>query len=218
MDEVEILRAAAEVEIPTLGHFLEHGFCDPRIRLVGPAPRMTGSAFTVDLTVPDAIAVNRALVEIRSGDVLVIRVEGGRHAPVGAVTIAAAVAQGAAGVVVDGPVTDLSALRSSGIPVYATGSTALTTKLLGSSEPKTGGIIMIGGIRVRHGDLILGDENGILVLPPGAFTPDVLERARQSDAAEPELLRRIGSGAPLVSLLALTASSDEVSAQKAHSR
>lgn len=218
MRDLSRIRDIDDIELPTLGHFLEDGFCDPRIRRVGPAPRMSGIALTVDLTVPDAVAVNRALLEAAPGDVLVIRVAGGRHAPVGAVTVAAAIAQGVAGIVIDGPVTDLTAVREAGLPVYSDGSTCVTTKLLGSEVATIGGTVDIGGVGVRRGDLVMGDENGILILPPEGVSADILERARRSDAAEPGLIQRIASGEPLESLLILTAPSYESSAQKDHFR
>ncbi|WOF22902.1 RraA family protein [Microbacterium betulae] len=198
-----LLSGLDDVELATIGHLCEEGFCAPRIRRVAPAGRMAGVAVTVDLVEPDAIAVNRALVGLAHGEVLVVRVRGGRHAPVGAVTVAAAVARGAAGIVVDGPVTDLSALAASGLPVYATGTTALTTKAIGSSAATSGGTVEIGGVLVRPGDVVAGDENGVVVLDPERFDPGVLDAARRADEREPDLLRRIAGGDPLAELLAL---------------
>lgn len=206
MDE-SLRETLAGVEIPTLGHFLEDGFCSPRIRPQTPVERMCGTAHTVDLAVPDAIAVNRALLAAHPGDVLVIRVASGRHAPVGAVTVAAALAQGIVGIVVDGPVTDLSALQASGLPVYAEGTTALTTKLLDSAEATVGSPVQIGGVPVSEGDVVLGDENGLLIVPRDTLTPQLIAQAAQSDQAEPALIARIAAGEPLDTLLKLSAPS-----------
>ena len=134
-----LLEALKRVELPTLGHFLEEGFCEQDLRPVTSGPQLVGRARTLDLTQPDAFAVNRALLVLEPGDVLVIRVAGRGHAPVGAVTAHAAIAQGAAGIVVDGPVTDQAALRElqDQLPVFATGLTARTTKRSGAlaNEP-----------------------------------------------------------------------------------
>lgn len=199
-----LLEAARDVELPTLGHFLETGFCDRRLRPVGAVGRMTGPAMTVDLVEPDAIAVNHALLRLEAGSVLVIRVRSGRHAPIGAVTAAAAIARGAAGIVVDGPVTDIGALRASAplLPIFADGSTALTTKRLGMGLEAIGGPVEIGGVRVTQGAIVAGDENGVMVLDPGTLDPSVLDAARRSDAAEPDLIERIRRGDPLKELLA----------------
>ncbi|WP_026119707.1 RraA family protein [Nocardiopsis ganjiahuensis] len=198
-----LLDTLADVEIPTLGHVLEEGFCDPGVRSLTPVPRLAGVAHTVRLAEPDALAVNRAVVGLARGGVLVIEVAGGLHAPIGAVTAAAVGARGGAGIVVDGPVTDLSALRESGLAVYARGTTCLTTKRLGTAADGVGAPVTVGGTRVRTGDLVLGDENGLLVLDPDTFDPSLADDARRSDLAEPELLTRIRAGEPLDGLLAL---------------
>ena len=166
---------------------------------------MAGPAVTVDLTEPDAIAVNHAVLRLEPGSVLVIRVRSGRHAPVGAVTTAAAIARGAAGIVVDGPVTDAAALRETAdvLPVFAHGVTALTTKRLGTALDGIGRPVEIGGVTIANGDIVAGDENGVIALTPGAVEQAVFEAALRSDLGEPELIRRIRRGDPLEQLLAL---------------
>ena len=204
----ELIAALRRVEIPTLGHFLEEGFCDQDLRPMNSGPQLVGRARTLDLTEPDAFAVNRALLALAPGDVLVIRVAGRGHAPVGAVTAHAAIAQGAAGIVVDGPVTDQAALRElqDRLPVFATGLTARTTKRSGALAGETDGaldrVIEVAGVSVRPGDLVLGDAQGILILPPEGPGNDVLDAALASDAAEPALVARIASGEPLSAILA----------------
>ncbi|WP_336662656.1 RraA family protein [Leucobacter sp. USHLN154] len=204
LEHAQLLDALREVELPTLGHFIEDGFVDPRVHPVTRSPQLVGFARTLDLREPDAYEVNRALLAARPGEVLVIRVAGGAHAPVGAVTARAAIAQGAVGIVVDGPVTDVQALRETQdrFAVYATGLTARTTKrtgtLAGSAVDQP---VVIGGVPVSTGDLVLGDAHGVLVLPGGRIDPEVLSAARASDRDEPELLARIAAGESLASLL-----------------
>ena len=205
-EQRRLLQALSQVELPTLGHFLEDGFCDAGIRPLGEVHRMAGPAVTVDLTEPDAIAVNRALAILQAGEVLVIRVHGGRHAPVGAVTAAAAIARGAAGVVIDGPVTDVAELRgaSGQLPIFARGVTALTTKQLGTAVAGVGSPVEVGGVTVANGDVVAGDQNGVVAFTPGSVAPELLAAARRSDRDEPALLARIRSGEPLEQIIALS--------------
>lgn len=203
-DTIGLLDALRRVELPTLGHFLEEGFVDPRVAAITRSPQLVGFARTLDLREPDAYAVNRALLETHPGEVLVIRVAGGAHAPVGAVTASAAIARGIAGIVVDGPVTDAQALQASQdqLAVYATGLTARTTKRSGALPASAvGSPVVIGGVQVANGDLVLGDEHGVLVLSGGRIDPEVLDAALTSDRDEPELLARIAAGEPLASVL-----------------
>ncbi len=147
--------------------------------------------------------MNRALLALHPGAVLVVDMSGDhRHAPVGAVTAAAATAQGAAGVVVDGVATDLLELRATGLPVFARGTSCLTTKRVHHAGSAVNVPVMCGGVEVRPGDWVLGDDNGVIVLSPEVLA-GVLEQALASDAAEPALLARIAAGEPLESVLAV---------------
>ena len=199
---VELLDGLRAVSYPTLGHFLEEGFLDPGIQSLLEGVRIAGPAVTVRIADNDAIAMNHALLALYPGAVLVVDMSGDhRHASVGAVTAAAAKAQGAAGVVVDGMATDVQELRETGLPVFARGTTCLTTKRVFGDGSAVNVPVTCGGIRVNPGDWVLGDANGVIVLAPEAAA-EVLEKALASDAAEPALLARIASGEPLGSVLA----------------
>lgn len=203
--QAELLECLQHVDLPTLGHLLEDGFVDPAIRRLGQPRRMAGTAATLALDAPDATAVNRALIALRPGEVLVVDMRGDHiHAPIGAVTVAAARARGAAGILVDGVVTDVDALMDagSGLPVHARGTSCLTTKRLDGSGGRRQVPVDIGGVRVAPGDIVLGDANGVIALPPDALAA-VVRQAELSDAAEPELLARIRAGEDLRTLLHL---------------
>ena len=193
----------AAVSFPTIGHFLEDGFVDPAIRSLLDGVKVAGPAVTVRVAENDAYAMNRALLELYPGAVLVVDMSGDhRHAPVGAVTAAAATAQGAAGVVVDGVATDILELRTTGLPVFARGTSCLTTKRVRSAGSAVNVPVQCGGVQVNPGDWVLGDDNGVIVLSAEAAA-NVLGLALDSDAAEPALLARIEAGEPLESVLAI---------------
>ena len=182
----------AAVSYPTIGHFLEDGFVDPAIRSLLDGVKVAGPAVTVRIADCDAYAMNRALLELYPGAVLVVDMSGDhRHAPVAA-----------AGVVVDGVATDILELRATGLPVFARGTSCLTTKRVRSGGSAVNVPVQCGGIRVRPGDWVLGDDNGVIFLSPESAA-EVLGRALASDAAEPALLARIAAGEPLESVLAI---------------
>ncbi|MFK0008338.1 RraA family protein [Paenarthrobacter sp. NPDC090520] len=198
-----LLQDLQKVSYPTIGHFLEDGFVDPAIQSLLENVKVAGPAVTVRIADHDAIAMNRALLALRPGDVLVVDMLGDhRHAPVGAVTAAAAIAQGAAAVVVDGMATDVLELREAGLPVFARGTTCLTTKRLHGTGSAVNVPVRCGGVEVNPGDVVLGDDNGVIVLSPEAAR-GVLDKALASDEAEPDILARLASGHPLESILAL---------------
>jgi regulator of RNase E activity RraA len=176
-----LLEDLARTSYPTIGHLLEEGFVDPGIgSLMGHVPggvKIAGPAVTVRIADRDAIAMNRALLALRPGDVLVVDMLGdNRHAPVGAVTAAAAIAQGAAAVVVDGVATDVRELREAGLPVFARGTSCLTTKRVRGAGSAVNVPVHCGGVQVNPGDIVLGDDNGLIVLAPEAAR-EVLPRA-----------------------------------------
>ncbi|MCP1412435.1 RraA family protein [Paenarthrobacter sp. A20] len=198
-----LLGDLAAVSYPTIGHFLEDGFVSPAIQSLLANVKIAGPAVTVRIEDHDAIAMNHALLALQPGDVLVVDMGGDhQHAPVGAVTAAAALAQGAAGVVVDGVATDVLELREAGLPVFARGTSCLTTKRLYGTGYAVNVPVHCGGVEVNPGDLVLGDDNGLVILSPEAAR-EVLGKALASDAAEPAILARITSGEPLESILAL---------------
>lgn len=86
-----------------------------------------------------------------------------------------------AGVIVDGPLTDLSAVRALGIPVFGRGSSALTTQILRTGTGDINLPISCGGVAVAPGELILGDEDGVLVLSP-VEAIELLQRAVKEEA------------------------------------
>ncbi|MEQ4309633.1 RraA family protein [Pseudomonas syringae] len=204
MIDEQLLEAKLQrVSFATLGHFLEDGFVSYFIRSQLSGVKMIGRARTLRIANADAFAVNLALVALQPGEVLVIDMLGDhQHACVGTVTSCAAAAQGARGIVVDGMVTDILELRAAKLPVFARGTSLLTTKLHGNSASKQDVEVRCGGTTVRPGDWVLGDENGLLISSTSALA-GVIDDALCSDAAEPALLQRINRGEPINTLLRL---------------
>lgn len=202
-----LARAAAirAVSLPTIGHYLEEGFVDPEIRmLVGDGSNVAGPAVTVRTTATDSTALHHAAGMIEDGQFVVIDTGGDRfHAPLGEVVATQLQVRGAAGVIVDGVVTDIEQLRRIGLPVYARGTSLLTTKLLGAGGGGIGMPISCGGVTVSGGDIVLADANGALVLAPEALD-EVLDEALADDASEPELLAAVSSGQLLGQLTGAT--------------
>lgn len=180
------LRAAlAEVSFPTIGHFLEEGFVDPAIRALVTPVKVVGRAVTVRTTAPDSVLVHKATELLEAGDALVIDIGGdARHAPVGEMVALAARERGAVAVVVDGVCTDIVEIRAMGMPVFARGTSVLTTKLHGLASGSINSPVACGGVVVHPGDAVLADDNGVLVLPV-AVARAVVGRARASDEREP---------------------------------
>lgn len=203
--KAQLIERLMEVSFPTIGHFLEDGFVDSEIRAMVPDIKFVGRAVTLRIADGDAIPVNRALALLQPGDVLVIDTGNDRrHACVGAVTSCAALCRGASGIVVDGVVTDIKELQAAGLPVFARGTSVLTTKLRDRGSSAINQPIRCGGVTVYPGDLVLADDNGALILD-ARVAAGVIEQALASDLAEPDLLARLKAGEPVASVLTVEA-------------
>jgi 4-hydroxy-4-methyl-2-oxoglutarate aldolase len=200
----ELLDKAREVDFPTLGHYLEDGFCGHEVRRLAGEGKLVGRAITVRITPTDSTLLHHAAGIVQPGDVVVVDCGGDtRHAPLGEVIVNALAARGAAGAVVDGVCTDLDALRSVGLPVFARGTSLLTTKLHGLADGGLNIPVTCAGVAVHPGDVVLGDANGLLITAPDRLAA-VLDEALADDEEEPALVAALWQGRPLGELTGAT--------------
>lgn len=178
-------RKLAGVSFATIGHLLESGFVDPAIHAMLCPVKVVGRAITVRITPPDSVLVHKVTELVEPGDVIVIDTGGdARHAPVGEMVALAAKSRGAAAIVIDGVCTDVVEIREMAMPVFARGTSLLTTKLHGLDAGGINVPVSCGGVVVFPGDIVLADDNGVLALSR-EVAAQVVDRARASDEREP---------------------------------
>ena len=156
-----------------------------------PAP-MAGTAVTVRTRGGDNLAVLRAYDYCRPGDVMVIDAGGDvTNAIIGGIMSFAAHALGLAGMVVDGAIRDVAEIRERTFPVYARGISHRGPFKDGPGEINVP--VTIGGMVVRPGDIICGDQDGLC-----AFSPDMAEalikKALAQHAKEEATMQAIREG------------------------
>lgn len=174
----------------------KRGFLDstikPRIndkRLCGPAATVLEAA--TDEVLPPQHALD-LIDEAPAGSVIVIAIEGGEPnvAVWGGLMTAGAVANGHAGALLDGGVRDLTEIRRDyGFPIYARDVSPATTvgryRTVAAQVP-----VCVGGVIVHPGDIIVGDVDGVVVVPKDSAEA-VLAMAREIDARELEQAKLI---------------------------
>src|SRR3954471_3237769 len=133
---------------------------DPAVRAMIPGIRMAGPAFPV-LAEDDHLPVLSAVAEAAPGDVLVIATNGGTRAVFGELFATEARRRGLAGIVADGLCRDLRGLRAIGLPVFARGTTPRSGTTV--SRAPFGTTISCGGVEVSSGDIVFGDDDGLLI-------------------------------------------------------
>ena len=165
------------------------GALDWRIkRLVG-GP-LVGVALTCDCGPLDNLAFMAALAESRPGDVLVVATGGYTGAAVtGDLLMYVARNRGVAGFVTDGLVRDLDDLETVGLPVFALGVTPNSPQRRGPGS--VGLPIVCGGVSIASGDIVVGDRDGVVVVPRGRIEETLkdLERVKAAEAATLERVR-----------------------------
>jgi regulator of RNase E activity RraA len=157
---------------------------DHEVRAMIPGIRMAGPAFTV-LAEDDHLPVMSALAEAQPGDVLVIDTRGGSRAVFGELFASEARRRGLAGIVANGLCRDLCGLREIGLPVFARGATPRSGTTV--SRAAHGGTVTCGGVEVSPGDIVFGDDDGLLIASEARIEA-ALETAEAIGRAERAIL------------------------------
>jgi 4-hydroxy-4-methyl-2-oxoglutarate aldolase len=170
---------------------------DPMLRLAGPA-------MTVDAKPGDNLVIHHALTIAQLGDVLVVDAKGYTEAgPWGDILTLAAQKIGIAGLIIDGAVRDSDAILDMGFPVFCR---SLSICAAQKNQPGRVNVpIICGGVAISPGDWIMGDRDGVVVIPRRNVS-EVIAAAKAREAAEIALRKGIESGKSTVELLGLETS------------
>jgi len=161
--------------------------------------RMAGPAVTVRVHTADILMVGITLSHCPKGSVLVIDGQGELNTALwGEVTTLAARLKGLQGVVIDGAIRDLYKIRHDKLPVFARGVV-----------PNAGGVqyagefqvpVQCGGAIVHPGDWVVGDEDGVVVVPQDRLE-SVIEAAKRLAVVEKKIEDEVAKGKDLATLL-----------------
>jgi len=170
--------------------------------------RMVGRAFTLryiparedldEVPLDNLKDVQRIGIEqIGAGDVLVIDARGDTRAgTMGSILAARIQVRGCTGVVTDGAYRDSPTIAASGLPAYAAAMNAHTNKTVHHpSEIQVP--IACGGVAVFPGDLLVGDQEGVVVIP-AHLAAAVAAEAEEMEQKERFIMEKIRSGASIV--------------------
>jgi 4-hydroxy-4-methyl-2-oxoglutarate aldolase len=202
-DQQEIAAALLELGSATLG---ESGglATDRRLRPAWSGAALAAPAYPVGCTPGDNLAVHVAVTTAPRGSVLVVDV--GRvpdRGYWGEVLTTAAEAAGLAGLVIDGGVRDVAALEAHGFPVFSS-----TIALTGASKDQPGTVgatVRVGGVPVAQGDWVVGDVDGVTVVPAAALAA-VRQAGKDRETKEAGFFDALRAGSTTVELLDLKAS------------
>jgi 4-hydroxy-4-methyl-2-oxoglutarate aldolase len=179
----------------------------PRVKAVWPGAAVVGPAFAVVCAPGDNLAAHAAVAEAPAGSVLCVQVEG---QPLlgwwGEVLTTGAQARGIAGLVIDACVRDVDALERLRFPVFSVGIALPGAVKVGPG--RIGATALVGDAAVTSGDVIVGDRDGVVVVPAASLEA-VLEAGRSRAAKEATMFDALRAGRTTVDLLGLDTSSIE---------
>jgi 4-hydroxy-4-methyl-2-oxoglutarate aldolase len=165
---------------------------DAGVRAVHPRARMAGLAITASMPPGDNLMLYAAVDSAQQGDALVLSSAGAPYGPIfGDTTGTACRAKGIAGTVADGAVRDLEFIHETGFPLWA--------RHVSASHPEKnvpGSVnvpVVVGGVLVEPGDLVVGDVDGVVVLPRG-HAEAIVDLTRERQKADSALKERIRNG------------------------
>ncbi|NQU03252.1 MAG: 4-carboxy-4-hydroxy-2-oxoadipate aldolase/oxaloacetate decarboxylase [Syntrophaceae bacterium] len=162
------------------------------IKPIRTSMKLCGSVIPVKARPGDNLLVHKAIYVAQPGDVLLIDtesfVEGGFW---GEIMSEAAQQRGIEGLVTDGAVRDTEEIAEMGFPVFCQ-----AVSIKGTTKISLGTInhpIHFGGIKIRPGDLIVGDADGVVVIARDDVS-EVLEKAQEREAKEKRICAQIKQG------------------------
>lgn len=181
---------------------------DPGIRPVRTDLKLIGTAFTATCH-DDFLTVIEALRDAAPGDVLVVDGHGGHTALAGELFATEAHRRGIAGIVVDGSVRDVETLRTLDIPVYS--RSFFPTSGLTNVLSETGIEITCGGVAVHPGEVLFGDQDGIIVASLARLA-ELIPVGEEILEKETRALARMAQGESLLDMLNFDEHADNVRA------
>jgi RraA family protein len=153
---------------------------------------MVGQAVTVRTASGDNQMIHKALEILQPGDVLVV--DGGgdtSRALVGEIMSSIALSKGAAGIVIDGAIRDSAILSRSSFPCFA--KAAIHRGPYKNGPGAINEVVSVGGMIVAPGDIVVGDEDGVVAFSPER-AEELLAVVQAQQEKETEILKSIQEG------------------------
>ncbi len=176
------------------------GALPSQIKPIAPDQKVCGPAFPVKSPPGDNLWLHRAIASAEPGEVLVIDVgDGTEFGYWGEVMAVAAQARKIAGLVISGGVRDARQMAALGFPVF---SAAVCIRGTGKDPYGQGALqdpVTIGDVTINPGDLVLGDSDGVVVIPT-AKAAAAVEESETRDRKEIEIFQQLRGGETTIAI------------------
>ncbi|MFD2215537.1 RraA family protein [Metabacillus endolithicus] len=150
---------------------------DPSIKPLKEDYKFAGRALTVKMPVGDNLVVLKAIREAKPGDVIIIDAKGDQYRAIaGDFVVGMAKTLGVSAIVVDGVIRDITGIKNLNFPVFCKGTAVAASGKAGVGEINVP--ISCGGTAIQPGDIVVGDADGVVVIPQ-SMGQEVLEKSRE---------------------------------------
>ena len=169
-----------------------YGNLPSAIKPINPKMKVCGPAYTV-MTMPrDNVLLHRAYAYAKPGDVIVVSCSGFYEAGYwGDLMSLGAKTKGIAGLVIDGCVRDADDIEAMGFSVFSRGLCIRGTTNFG--DGKLNEPIVIGDFSIHPGDIIVGDRDGVVVVPQNRID-EAIEKSKEREEKEEQVRIKLRTG------------------------
>ena len=191
----ETLNAASKISAATMHEAAgKIGALPSFLKPISLGMKICGRAYPVKGPSGCNLWLHRAIAKADRGDVLVADIgENKEFGYWGDIMGTGSMARGIAGLVIDGCVRDQFELEEMGFPVFAAGLCIRGTDKKFEEPGSLGEPITIGNITINRGDLVLGDNDGIVIIP-SAQVSDSIEKSVEREDKEDATKKRLREG------------------------
>jgi len=193
----ELLEKFKDYPTPDIADCMNRFFCvTSEIKMINETSRlrMAGSALTVKTRPIDNLMVHKALDMAKPGDVIVVDASGDMNSAIlGEIMVTMAMKKNLAGYLIDGCIRDSGAIKKMDFPVFARGISPKGPYKDGPGEVNLP--VSCGGIIIKPGDIIVGDEDGVVVIPPDQ-AEYILEKTKEKAEKGKKILEKVKKGIP----------------------
>jgi 4-hydroxy-4-methyl-2-oxoglutarate aldolase len=192
IDTIDAARAFGTATLHEAGGKI--GAIPAAIKPVAPSFTICGPAYPVRTPPGDNLWLHVALAEAPAGAVLIADCGGGyEYGYFGEVMAVAAKAAKLGGLVIDACVRDGGVLERVGFPIFARGLAIRGTGKDFGGNGTVNAPITIGGVTINPGDLVVGDTDGVVVIPQDKVST-VLSASKDREAKEAAVMERLRNG------------------------
>lgn len=191
--DLQLARAFLDIPVANVSDCMSRmSAAGPDVRPMHAGGRMAGPALTVKVRPGDNLMIHKALELATAGDVIVV--DGGgdlTNALIGDIMVGEAIKRKLGGVVIYGAIRDSGDIATLSMPVFASGVTHRGPYKDGPGEINVP--IAINGMVIEPGDLIIGDDDGVLCVPFDSVS-SLLEAAREKQKVESKMVADVEAG------------------------